>query len=986
MNKLKLQNKILLILVLPVIFILVLAANFLYSKYELKVNMNKTQNYIVFSEKMNILLDNIQKERYYSLNYISSYGNSFKNELFSQIETTNKSLNRYKEFIKKNETKEYGEFVNKKLKKLQEQLENLEKIRNKIKKTQLRVDDVNQYYSNIVNSLLSFFDELVTFSGSADISKYSEAYVSIQNTKEKAYNESLVLKDIFTKVRITSEDFYNFSSLVASQNTYLDTLENVISTQELKEEYKKFKESNTNKKVKKLRRLIIDKNNKDALLSEIRELAGYGGLIHNFKDYLITGDRSYLKKFEQNHVSVLRKLRRYKRFGDVSKEEKQLLKNIQRVFDNYLFYASEIKGLKNNNKTIKEIRDYITVDDKKAIDSLNRLSKTIFGGDVKLWDRVSFNRIEQLKKLQQSVVQNLNSLIASKTSKINSEFITIISIIILIFILLLISVLMMTKNIVNSLNDFKQGLEDFFSYVIRQKDDLSQMEVKGSDEFANMTEDMNKQIIKIKSIIEQDRKVVYELEDITGKISNGFLQYQINQKGATQEVESLRVSINSMILNTNNKVTNINKILDGYAKGEYNTRLKGEQKDGLYGDFGTLFAGSVLLGQSISQLIAMITNAGKELESNTIVLSKSSQNLSQSANHQAASLEETAASVEQITANMKSSSSDVEKMLNISDELNSSAITGNELANETSSSMEEINDKVSAINEAIGVIDKIAFQTNILSLNAAVEAATAGEAGKGFAVVAQEVRNLANRSAEAAHSIKQLVEDATSKSKEGKQIATNMIKGYDELSSKIVDTKTIIDSVSGAIKEQETGMLQINDAIANLDKMTQENASTSSDIGNLSNEVASLSSRLLGITSKATINEKYYDMVDDIDLIQDISRYKNNNINFKKEYYKDLNKFEYIDVKGSLQTELGEWIQQCENENRLFTNSNEWKKLKQRKQKFHKLMQELIRLNASKASNDELKDKAKDIEDITGSLFSSLNDVAVVNTKLNRKS
>ncbi|MFW2608565.1 methyl-accepting chemotaxis protein, partial [Aliarcobacter butzleri] len=88
---------------------------------------------------------------------------------------------------------------------------------------------------------------------------------------------------------------------------------------------------------------------------------------------------------------------------------------------------------------------------------------------------------------------------------------------------------------------------------------------------------------------------------------------------------------------------------------------------------------------------------------------------------------------------------------------------------------------VNLINEAIGVIDNIAFQTNILSLNAAVEAATAGEAGKGFAVVAGEVRNLASRSAEAAKEIKAIVENATSKANQGKSIATNMIEGYKEL-------------------------------------------------------------------------------------------------------------------------------------------------------------------------------------------------------------
>jgi len=168
--------------------------------------------------------------------------------------------------------------------------------------------------------------------------------------------------------------------------------------------------------------------------------------------------------------------------------------------------------------------------------------------------------------------------------------------------------------------------------------------------------------------------------------------------------------------------------------------------------------------------------------------------------------------------------------------------------------MDIINEQTNAIADAITVIDQIAFQTNILSLNAAVEAATAGEAGKGFAVVAQEVRNLASRSAEAAKEIKALVENATIKANDGKSISNEMIKGYDKLNDNIQHTLKLISDVSVSSKEQFSAMEQINDTVNKLDQVTQENASSTSE----SNKVAS---EVKGIAEKVVLhaNEKEFE-------------------------------------------------------------------------------------------------------------------------------
>ena len=189
------------------------------------------------------------------------------------------------------------------------------------------------------------------------------------------------------------------------------------------------------------------------------------------------------------------------------------------------------------------------------------------------------------------------------------------------------------------------------------------------------------------------------------------------------------------------------------------------------------------------------------------------------------------------------STENIAKMSKYSNSVTKSASQGENLANKTTVAMDEINNQVNLITEAISVIDQIAFQTNILSLNAAVEAATAGEAGKGFAVVAQEVRNLASRSAEAAKEIKTIVENAKHKADEGKEIAGHMISGYKELNENIQQTINLISDIEMSSKEQLSGIEQINDAVNSLDQQTQQNAQIASqahDVAVVTDEIAKL--------------------------------------------------------------------------------------------------------------------------------------------------
>ncbi|MDK2081211.1 methyl-accepting chemotaxis protein, partial [Aliarcobacter butzleri] len=269
-----------------------------------------------------------------------------------------------------------------------------------------------------------------------------------------------------------------------------------------------------------------------------------------------------------------------------------------------------------------------------------------------------------------------------------------------------------------------------------------------------------------------------------------------------------------------------------------------------------LATGVNTLGDSITEMLIENKSIGLQLDKSSNVLLSNVDKLNISSNEAAASLEQTAASLEQITSNIRNNTQNVSKMTQYSKELTNSAVEGEKLANQTTNAMEDINTQVTAINEAISVIDNIAFQTNILSLNAAVEAATAGEAGKGFAVVAGEVRNLASRSAEAAREIKTIVENATLKTNLGKDIANNMITGYKKLNENISNSTKLISDIENSSREQLLGIEQINNAINQLDGQTQQNASIASQTHEIATSTDNIAKLIVSKTNEKKFAEK----------------------------------------------------------------------------------------------------------------------------------
>ncbi|MFY9106778.1 HAMP domain-containing methyl-accepting chemotaxis protein [Aliarcobacter cryaerophilus] len=384
---------------------------------------------------------------------------------------------------------------------------------------------------------------------------------------------------------------------------------------------------------------------------------------------------------------------------------------------------------------------------------------------------------------------------------------------------------MTTRFVVNSLSKLQQGILGFFSFLNGESNTATLIDLKSNDEFGEIAKVINQNIEKTESSIKKDDEFINATELFIKELSSGNMLAKIEVEPDTQNLKVLKELLIKMQHYLEHTIArDINRLLfviDSFKKYDFTARFPNP--------YAKIAVALNELGDEVSALLRQSYGTGLMLENSSQELLENVNILNQSSNSAAASLEETAAALEEITSTVISNANNVELMTRFSNEVSNSAKKGQQLANQTTNAMDEINNQVNRINEAIAVIDQIAFQTNILSLNAAVEAATAGEAGKGFAVVAQEVRNLASRSAEAAKEIKNIVENATSKANEGKNISFEMIQGYTELLENIEKQSQTINEIATASKEQQAGITQINDAVTGLDQQTQQNANIASD-------------------------------------------------------------------------------------------------------------------------------------------------------------
>jgi methyl-accepting chemotaxis protein len=362
-------------------------------------------------------------------------------------------------------------------------------------------------------------------------------------------------------------------------------------------------------------------------------------------------------------------------------------------------------------------------------------------------------------------------------------------------------------------------------------------------DFNKLKDSLNDSINSINALVE-------DANMLAQAAAKGKLDTRADVSRHNGEYARIIEGLNNTLQNVVEPLQEVAIVLASAAEGNMTSRVEGAYK----GQLEDLKDNVNITVESLEDALRQVDEAAQGIGSASTQISAGSQSLAEAASEQAASLEEISSTLEELASMSKQNTDSAGQAKSLSEESRDSAASGNVSVERMSDAIDKIKESSDETAKIIKTIEEIAFQTNLLALNAAVEAARAGEAGKGFAVVAEEVRNLAQRSADAASETSRMIQESVQNAQNGVAIASEVTEALEKINQSANKVNDLIAEISAASAEQSQGVDQINIAVAEMDKVTQQNAASSEESASAAEELNAQVVGLQGMLTKFTLN------------------------------------------------------------------------------------------------------------------------------------